>query len=82
LGGSKVRLRRLVFVAPGKAFACAANSYLHKTMDVPGSAQLLLEIERLQDDVLRELDELDERLEQALRESQAQLRRLPPADAA
>jgi hypothetical protein len=51
-------------------------------MDVPGSAQLLLDIERLQDDVLRELDELDERLELALRESQSQLRRLTPADAA
>jgi hypothetical protein len=51
-------------------------------MDVPASAQLLLEIERLQDDVLREFDELDARLEAALRESQAQLRRLPPAEAA
>jgi hypothetical protein len=51
-------------------------------MDVSASAQFLLDIERLQDDVLRELDDLDERIEQALRESQAQLRRLPPAEAA
>jgi hypothetical protein len=45
-------------------------------MQTPQTAQLLLEIERRQDEVLQTLDELDSQLERALREGQAHLKLL------
>lgn len=42
-------------------------------MDVPQTANLLLIIEQLQDEVLRGLDDLNGQLERTLRECQARL---------
>jgi len=47
-------------------------------MQLPETAQFVLEIERRQDDVLRELDKLNAQLEQTLAHYQNQLKLFEP----
>jgi hypothetical protein len=47
-------------------------------MDLPHTAQLLVEIEARHDEVLRGLEELNAELERTLAEYQSRLRVLPP----
>jgi hypothetical protein len=48
-------------------------------MDTPQPATLLSMIEQLQDEVLRDLDDLNSRLERTLRECQVRLKVMRPA---
>jgi hypothetical protein len=47
-------------------------------MELPQTAQFVLDIERRQDDVLRELDKLNAQLEQTLAEYQSRLKLFAP----
>jgi hypothetical protein len=50
-------------------------------MDLPSTADVLLDIERRQDDVLRNLEDLDAQVEQALAVYQRELKLFsPPPD--
>jgi hypothetical protein len=50
-------------------------------MELPQTAQFVLDIERRQDDVLRELDKLNAQLEQTLAEYQSRLKLFSPCAA-